>query len=111
MVEIDDKITTLQEPNKENPEQINDMQFVNTLDKAINHKWCSKVTIVINKEYFFTVDAFIDSDADLNCISKGIMPIKYFLKTTQVLNIAKGKRCILIKNFQILQLVIIVKSF
>ncbi|MCG7218345.1 hypothetical protein ACMBCN_00920 [Candidatus Liberibacter asiaticus] len=30
--------------------ELNEMQFINSMDKVINHKWYSKVTIVINKE-------------------------------------------------------------
>lgn len=52
------------------------MQFVNTLNRAINHKCYSKATIVINKEYFFTMEALIESGANL--------------KTTQVLNTMNG---------------------
>ena len=34
-----------------------DMHFVNSLDRVVNHKWYSKVTIVINKEYSFKAEA------------------------------------------------------
>ncbi|MCG7218641.1 hypothetical protein ACMBCN_02720, partial [Candidatus Liberibacter asiaticus] len=32
-----------------------EIHFINSMDKVINHKWCSKVTIIINKEYQFTI--------------------------------------------------------
>ena len=68
------------------------MHFVNSLDRVVNHKWYSKVTIVINKEYSFKAEALIDTGADLNCISEGIVPTSYFKKTTQILNTANGGR-------------------
>lgn len=37
-------------------------------------------TIVIAQEYIKNIEALIDSGVDLNCISEGIVPTKYFTK-------------------------------
>lgn len=67
-------------------------ESINTIDRVINQKWYAQVTIVIAQEYIIKIEALIDSGADLNCISEGIVPTKYFTKTTQVLNTANGGR-------------------
>ncbi|KAL4198132.1 hypothetical protein AMTRI_Chr03g44370 [Amborella trichopoda] len=48
--------------------------------------------IVIEEEYNFQTLALVDSGADLNCINEGLVPSKYFDKTTQILNTADGSR-------------------
>ena len=55
-------------------------------------KWQTKVTIVDPKEYYFSVTAMVDSGANLNCFSKGLIPSRYFLKTTEILNAADGRK-------------------
>ncbi|KAL5849078.1 hypothetical protein ACOSQ4_007091 [Xanthoceras sorbifolium] len=68
---------------------------VNTIEKVIVQKWYSKVTIVVSKAFIFEGEALIDSGADLNCISEGIIPSQYFSKTTQMLNTANGGRMLI----------------
>ncbi|KAL5842658.1 hypothetical protein ACOSQ3_013261 [Xanthoceras sorbifolium] len=58
-------------------------------------KWYSKVTIVVSKAFIFEGEALIDSGADLNCISEGIIPSQYFSETTQMLNTANGERMLI----------------
>ncbi|KAL5823455.1 hypothetical protein ACOSQ4_021355 [Xanthoceras sorbifolium] len=72
--------------------QEEDSPAINSIDKVIVHKWYSKVTIVISKAFIFEGEVLIDSGADLNYISEGIIPSQYFSKTTQVLNTANGGR-------------------
>ena len=62
------------------------------MDQVINQKWYARITLVIAKEFIITIEALIDSGADLNCVSEGIIPTKYFTKTTQTLNTANGGR-------------------
>ncbi|KAL5861837.1 hypothetical protein ACOSQ4_003133 [Xanthoceras sorbifolium] len=45
--------------------------------------------------FIFEGEALINSGADLNCISEGIIPSQYFSKTTQMLNIANGGRMLI----------------
>lgn len=42
-----------------------------------------KSTLIINKEFTITIDALLDTGADVNCISEGIIPSKYYSKTTK----------------------------
>ncbi|KAL4203530.1 hypothetical protein AMTRI_Chr01g104390 [Amborella trichopoda] len=69
-----------------------DTTSVNILNKVITQKWFVLIKIVINNEYDFQSLALIDSGADLNCLNEGLVPTKYFDKTTQILNTADGSR-------------------
>lgn len=55
------------------------------------HKWHSKIILII-KELEVPVNALIDSGADFNYISEGTIPSRFFKKTFQVLNTAKGEK-------------------
>ncbi|KAL5810558.1 hypothetical protein ACOSQ4_027126 [Xanthoceras sorbifolium] len=66
---------------------LNDL-ILSRINSVIVQKWYSKVTIVVSKAFVFEGEALIDSGADLNCISEGIIPSQYFSKTTQMLNTA-----------------------
>ncbi|KAL4198760.1 hypothetical protein AMTRI_Chr03g141700 [Amborella trichopoda] len=65
---------------------------VNLIDKIMIQKWFIQVKIIVAKDYSFETSALIDSGADLNCINEGLIPSKYFDKTTQILNTADGSR-------------------
>ncbi|KAL4198759.1 hypothetical protein AMTRI_Chr03g141690 [Amborella trichopoda] len=65
---------------------------VNLIDKIVIQKWFVQVKIIVAKDYSFETSALIDSGADLNCIDEGLVPSKYFDKTTQILNTADGSR-------------------
>ncbi|MCG7218715.1 hypothetical protein ACMBCN_03215, partial [Candidatus Liberibacter asiaticus] len=47
---------TTKEKDVQKEIELNEIQFINSMDKVINHKWYSKVTIIINKEYQFIVE-------------------------------------------------------
>ena len=53
-------------------------------------KWFSKVKIVVCHEYEFNVIAMINSGVDMNCIQEGIIPSKYYEKSTEKLFFANG---------------------
>ena len=53
-------------------------------------KWFTKVKIVVSHDYHFTVIAMIDSGVDMNCIQEGLIPLKYFEKSTERLVSANG---------------------
>ncbi|KAL4197675.1 hypothetical protein AMTRI_Chr04g189480 [Amborella trichopoda] len=72
--------------------QIVTIPSVNLIDKIVIQKWFVKVKIIVAKDYSFETSALIDSGADLNCINEGLVPSKYFDKTTQILNTADGSR-------------------
>ena len=52
------------------------------VNKILLPKWFTKVKIVVSLNYHFTVIAMIDSGADMNCIQEGLIPSKYFEKST-----------------------------
>jgi hypothetical protein len=64
--------------------------FLNTIDKMLFQKWYTEVRIVIDKEYVFQTVAILDTGADSNCIQEGIIPTKYYEKTTKKLSQASG---------------------
>ena len=55
-------------------------------------KWFTKVKIVVSPYYHFTIIAMIDSGADMNCIEEGLIPSKYFEKSTERLVSANGSQ-------------------
>ena len=67
----------------------NDSQF-NLVNKVLPPKWFTKVKIVVFHDYHFTVIAMIDSSADMNYIQEGLIPSKYFEKSTERLVFANG---------------------
>lgn len=58
-----------------------------------SQKWFVRITLVINRNFILENEvALIDSGADLNCLQEGIIPTKYFDKTTQSLTQAGGDK-------------------
>ena len=75
---------------KEN-EASSSKNFISTIDKVNFQKWYIRVTIKIS-DYSLNTIALLDSGADLNCISEGLIPSQYYQKTkTKLLN-ASGDR-------------------
>jgi hypothetical protein len=64
--------------------------FINLIDRVVFQKWYTQVQIVVNKEYYFTIIALLDSRADSNYIKKELIPAKYYEKTTEGLSQASG---------------------
>ena len=67
-----------------------DNSQLSLVHKLIPPKWFTKVKIVVSPDYHFTVIAMIDSSADMNCIQEGLIPSKYFEKTTERLVSTNG---------------------
>ena len=67
----------------------NDSQL-NLVNKMLPPKWFTKVKIVVSHDYHFNVIALIDSSANMNCIQKGLIPSKYFEKSTERLVSTNG---------------------
>ena len=63
---------------------------LNLINKLLPPKWFSKVKIVVCHEYEFNVIAMIDSSADMNCIQEGMIPSKYYEKSTEKLFSTNG---------------------
>ena len=76
-------------PNKSN-DQTEDNKL--SIIKKINlQKWHSKIKLII-QDYEIEVIALIDTGADLNCIQEGLLPTKYYHKTTEKLSSANGSK-------------------
>ena len=69
------------------------------IDRVIFQKWHTEITLVINKEFSLTEIALIDSGADMNCIQEGLIPLKYYEKSSERLTQANGENLII--NYKI----------
>ena len=67
-----------------------DNSQLSLVNKLLPPKWFTKVKIIVSHDYYFTVIAMIDSSADMNCIQEGLIPSKYFEKSTERLVYANG---------------------
>ena len=65
---------------------------LNLVNKILPLKWFRKVKIVVSHDYHFTVIAMINSGANMNCIQEGLIPSKYFEKSTKRLVFANGSQ-------------------
>lgn len=58
-------------------------EFLSLIDRVTSQKCFVRITLVINRNFISENEvALIDSGADLNCLQEGIIPTKYFGKTT-----------------------------
>ena len=73
-------------------EGIVDNSQLNLVNKLLPLKWFTKVKIIVSHDYHFTVIAMIDSGADMNCIQEGLIPSKYFEKSTKRLVSTNGSQ-------------------
>ena len=69
-----------------------DNSQLNLVNKLLPPKWFTKVKIVVSHDYHFTVIATIDSGVDMNYIQEGLIPSKYFEKSTERLVSANGSQ-------------------
>ena len=73
-------------------ETIQNSDFINHINKVTFQKWFVTITIVINDEYHLNSIALIDTGADQNCIQEGLIPTKYYEKTSERLSAANGSK-------------------
>ena len=66
--------------------------FLNIIDNVTFQKWYINISIVIDKDFILKDIALVDSGADINCIKEGLVPTKYFHKTTQSLTTADSSK-------------------
>ena len=69
------------------------------IDRVIFQKWHTKITLVINKEFSLTEIALIDLGANMNCIQEGLIPLKYYEKSSKRLTQANEENLII--NYKI----------
>ena len=65
--------------------------FLSLIDRVIFQKWHTEITLVINKEFSLTKIALIDSSANMNCIQEGLIPLKYYEKSSERLTQTNGE--------------------
>jgi hypothetical protein len=71
---------------------LDDFKVISLLNKVYPPKWYAKVHIVIAKDYAFDAIALFDTGVDLNYIQEGLVPSKYFEKSTEKLSSASGNK-------------------
>jgi hypothetical protein len=69
-----------------------DVKIISLINKVCPPRWYAKVHIIVASDYAFDVIVFIDSGADLNCIHEGLIPSRYFEKSTERLSSASGTK-------------------
>ena len=65
------------------PNEQKDEDSPSLINRLIPPKWFSKVKIVVCHKNEYNVIAMIDSGANTNCIQEGIIPSKYYEKSTE----------------------------
>ena len=77
----------------------NKHNILSLIDRVILQKWHTEITLVINKEFSWIEIALINSGANMNCIQEGLIPLKYYEKSSKRLTQANGKKLII--NYKI----------
>ena len=85
---IDTKLTNLENQKEVLTSETNEEleTFVHSMTIVQKQRWYTKITLRINSDYQSTFITLIDSGVDLNCIQEGLIPIVYFVKTSQRLS-------------------------
>ena len=66
--------------------------FLSTIEMVISQKWYIKISLLIDNHYTKSFTALVDSGADLNVIQEGLIPTRYFHKTSHTLWHAGGDK-------------------
>ncbi|KAL4581677.1 hypothetical protein LXL04_006204 [Taraxacum kok-saghyz] len=66
--------------------------FLQSMELITSRKWKVKINLFVTYNYQKEFVALIDSGADLNCIREGLIPTKYFQKTTHNLREVSGNK-------------------
>ena len=72
-------------------ENLEDEMFMGLINKIKIQKFYINIRIIINDFVLDTMTLF-DTGADLNCILEGLIPTKFFEKTSEKLSIANGSK-------------------
>lgn len=74
-------------------------EYLNIIEQIISRKYILKIKIIINKESAMETLALVDIGVDRNIIREGLIPTKYYKKTTQALSTANDQQLNI--NYQI----------
>ena len=65
--------------------------YINLLSLITTHKWHCEITLMVQDKKF-SIIALIDSRAKTNCIQEGLIPTKFYEKTTERVTSANGSK-------------------
>ena len=66
-------------------------KYLLLVNQVTFQKWYIKISFMIKPDFMIKdAIALVDNGADMNCIQEGIVPTRYFQKTTQSLTSASG---------------------
>ena len=68
-----------------------EIRYCNLLNKISPVRWHTNVKLIID-DFEVEVIVLVDTGADLNCIQEGLIPTKYFEKSSEQLNSANGSK-------------------
>ena len=74
-----------------------EIRYCNFLNKITPVRWHTNVKIII-EGHEIEVIVLVDTETDFNCIQEGLIPTKYFEKSTERLNFANGSKMHIIQN-------------
>ncbi|CAL5369382.1 unnamed protein product [Camellia sinensis] len=81
----------VKEKEPENKTESSTTQYLLLVNHVTFQKWYIKISFMIKPDFIIKdAIALVDSEADMNCIQEGIVPTRYFEKTTQSLTSASG---------------------
>ncbi|KAH1206386.1 putative Polyprotein CP [Glycine max] len=73
------------------PENLEDDMFMGLINKIKIQKFYINIKIIIN-DFILETMALFDTGADSNCILEGLIPTKFFEKTSEKLSMANGSK-------------------
>lgn len=104
-LEFDAKLALIQSnkpssstPNEtpfQEPLNVSQEDYIQNIEKINYQKWYIKITLHVGKDFKTNIIALLDTGADQNCIREGIIPSKYYEKTSERLSGAGGNNLII----------------
>ena len=76
--------------NDENKQIEPTEDYIQIINKINYQKWYTNITLHVGHDFKINIIALMDTGADYNCIREGIIPTKYYEKTTEKLSGANG---------------------
>ena len=86
-LEIKDQSSSEDEIEEETPQE---GEIIGSIERYFRQKWYTEIIYKFHDGFNFKYNTLLDSGADVNCIREGIIPFKYFQKTTHKLHSADG---------------------
>lgn len=67
-------------------------EYLNIIEQTISRQYVLKIKIIINQEFALETLALVDIGAYRNIIREGLIPTKYYEKTTQALSTTNDQK-------------------